>query len=572
VITRLLGFSLLAVVVLACSAPARDQVDLVLRNGVVVTVDEEHPAAEAVAITADKIVAVGSNREIDAYVGPETQVIDLDGRLTIPGFIEGHGHFMGLGNARMILDLTQVQNWDEIVGMVASVASDAPAGEWIMGRGWHQEKWDGVPEGAIDGVPTHHSLSRVSPDNPVILTHASGHASFVNAKAMDLAGITSATPDPSGGEIVHDAQGNPTGMMRERAQGLVSRVRSEAEATRSAADLEAEALRRVELAGEDLLSKGITSFHDAGSDFETIDLFKALAERQNLPVRLYVMVRGESPEALEQRLEQYKMTNHANGFLTVRSIKQQIDGALGPHGAWLLEPYTDMRSSSGLALQSVESLHRVAEIAIAHGYQVNTHAIGDRANREVLDVYEEVFSGAGSPEDLRWRIEHAQHIHPDDIPRFAEMGVIASMQGVHATSDGPWVPERLGDERTESGAYVWQDLMDAGAVVTNGTDVPVEDANPIASFYATVSRKLNDGSVFYPAQRMSREEALRSYTINSAWAAFEEAVKGSITPGKYADITVLSKNIMTIPEDEIPTTQVDVTILAGKIAYQRAEN
>jgi hypothetical protein len=429
-----------------------------------------------------------------------------------------------------------------------------------------------VPEGAIDGVPTHHSLSRVSPDNPVILTHASGHASFVNAKAMDLAGITSATPDPSGGEIVHDAQGNPTGMMRERAQGLVSRVRSEAEATRSAADLEAEALRRVELAGEDLLSKGITSFHDAGSDFETIDLFKALAERQNLPVRLYVMVRGESPEALEQRLEQYKMTNHANGFLTVRSIKQQIDGALGPHGAWLLEPYTDMRSSSGLALQSVESLHRVAEIAIAHGYQVNTHAIGDRANREVLDVYEEVFSGAGSPEDLRWRIEHAQHIHPDDIPRFAEMGVIASMQGVHATSDGPWVPERLGDERTESGAYVWQDLMDAGAVVTNGTDVPVEDANPIASFYATVSRKLNDGSVFYPAQRMSREEALRSYTINSAWAAFEEAVKGSITPGKYADITVLSKNIMTIPEDEIPTTQVDVTILAGKIAYQRAEN
>ena len=571
-ITRLLGFSLLAVVVLACSAPARDQVDLVLRNGVVVTVDEEHPAAEAVAITADKIVAVGSNREIDAYVGPETQVIDLDGRLTIPGFIEGHGHFMGLGNARMILDLTQVQNWDEIVGMVASVASDAPAGEWIMGRGWHQEKWDGVPEGAVDGVPTHHSLSRVSPDNPVILTHASGHASFVNAKAMDLAGITSATPDPSGGEIVHDAQGNPTGMMRERAQGLVSRVRSEAEATRSAADLEAEALRRVELAGEDLLSKGITSFHDAGSDFETIDLFKALAERQNLPVRLYVMVRGESPEALEQRLEQYKMTNHANGFLTVRSIKQQIDGALGPHGAWLLEPYTDMRSSSGLALQSVESLHRVAEIAIAHGYQVNTHAIGDRANREVLDVYEEVFSGAGSPEDLRWRIEHAQHIHPDDIPRFAEMGVIASMQGVHATSDGPWVPERLGDERTESGAYVWQDLMDAGAVVTNGTDVPVEDANPIASFYATVSRKLNDGSVFYPAQRMSREEALRSYTINSAWAAFEEAVKGSITPGKYADITVLSKNIMTIPEDEIPTTQVDVTILAGKIAYQRAEN
>jgi predicted amidohydrolase YtcJ len=503
------------------------------------------------------------------YVGSNTEVFDAAGRLVTPGFIEGHGHFMGLGDSKLILDLTQAHSFGEIAEMVGHVASDARPGAWIAGRGWHQEKWDELPADTVEGVPTHRALSALSPNNPVILVHASGHASFVNAKAMELAGIDGNTPDPAGGEIVHDRQGEPTGLLREKAQGLAQAARSRDEAGRDSAVVAAENRRRVELAGEDLLSKGITSFHDAGSSFATIDFYKELAAAGELPVRLYVMVRFETIEDMDRRLPEYRMTEAYDGFLTVRSIKRQIDGALGSHGAWLLEPYVDLPQSSGLALETVDELKAAAEVAFEHGFQVATHAIGDRANREVLNVYEEVFNEHGNPPDLRWRIEHAQHLHPDDVHRFADLGVIAAMQGVHATSDGPWIPRRLGDDRAESGAYVWRDLLDAGVIIGNGTDVPVEDADPIACFYSSVSRRLADGSVFYPEQRMTREEALRSYTMANAYASFEEDVKGSITPGKYADIVILSENIMTVPEEQIPNARVDVTILGGKVVYRR---
>ncbi|MGH9337635.1 MAG: amidohydrolase, partial [Vicinamibacteria bacterium] len=327
--------------------------------------------------------------------------------------------------------------------------------------------------------------------------------------------------------------------------------------------------RRVELASEDLLSKGITSFHDAGADFATIDFFKEMAEAGKLPVRLYVMVRRESNEAMDEKLPQYKMTNAYDGHLTVRSIKRQIDGALGAHGAWLLEPYEDLPESTGLVLEPVEDIAETAAIAVKHGFQVNTHAIGDRGNREVLDIYEKALASApDGGKDLRWRIEHAQHIHPDDVPRFAKLGVIASMQGIHCTSDGPWVLKRLGEERAKSGAYVWRDLIESGAVVTNGTDVPVEDADPIASYYASVTRMMSDGTAFFPEQVMTREEALKSYTIQNAYAAFEEDVKGSIAVGKYADITVLSKDILTVPPEEIRQAKVVFTIVGGKVLYR----
>jgi predicted amidohydrolase YtcJ len=560
---------LAAAVVLGCDAgtgvmPA----DLVLTNGKVVTVDSLRPEAEAVAIAGDTVVAVGTSEEIARYIGENTQVIDLEGRLAVPGFIEGHGHFMGLGQARMILDLAQAGTWEEIVAMVAAAAERAEAGEWIQGRGWHQEKWDPPPARTVEGVPTHHELSRVSPRNPVILTHASGHASFVNARALELAGITRATRNPPGGEIVRDERGEPTGLLRETAQGLVRRVLARDRAQRSPEAIRAERKRAVELAGQELLRKGVTSFHDAGSDFETIDFLRELAEKDSLPVRLYVMIRGEPDETLAVKLPQYRIIGAGNGFLTVRSIKRQVDGALGAHGAWMLEPYVDLPSSTGLNLEPLESIRRTAELAIQHGFQLNTHAIGDRGNREILDLYEDIFRANPDQTDLRWRIEHAQHLDPADIPRFARLGVIASMQGVHATSDGPWVPKRIGDERARTGAYVWRELIRSGAVVTNGTDTPVEDPDPIASFYASVSRRLPDGSVFYGEQRMTREEALRSYTLNNAYAAFEEDVKGSITPGKLADIVVLSRDIMTVPEEEIPGTQVVYTIVGGRVRYQ----
>ncbi len=551
---------------------APDQIaDLVLRNGVVATVAEAQPEAQAVAIRGPWIVAVGSDDDVEAWIGPKTEVLDLAGRRAIPGFVEGHGHFLSLGHAKTILDLTKAQAWNEIVAMVAEAAERAEPGEWIAGRGWHQEKWERPPSPAVEGNPVHHSLSAASPENPVLLGHASGHAAFANAKAMQLAGLTRDSENPAGGELVRDSSGELTGLLRETAQRLVAGALSHALETRNKQEVEAETRRFVELAGKDALSKGVTSFHDAGTPFEDIDFFRRLETDGELPIRLYVMVRRESNEVMDELLPSYRMVAEGNDFLTVRSIKRQIDGALGAHGAWLLEPYTDMPESRGLVLEPEDEIRGTAEVAIKHGFQVNTHAIGDRANRSVLDIYQGVFEASGNPADLRWRIEHAQHLSPEDVPRFSELGVIASMQGVHCTSDGPWVPDRIGDRRAAEGAYVWRSLLESGVTIINGTDVPVEDIDPIASFYSTVSRRMNNGELFYPDQRMTRDEALRSYTLSGAYAAFEEDLKGSIEPGKLADIVVLSQDIMTVPDDEILATRVDTTILGGEVRYRRSE-
>lgn len=554
---------------LACGGPPVEPADLVLTNGKVVTMDADRPQAEALAISGGRIAAVGSSADIERHVGPGTRVIDLDGRLAIPGFIEGHGHFMGLGESRMILDLTTADNWTDIVDMVSQAAATAAPGAWIDGHGWHQEKWSVVPEPNVDGVPFHQELSAASPQNPVNLSHASGHASFVNAMALELAGIGPETPDPPGGTIVRGPDGSPTGLLRETAQRLVNAVEAEADAKRTPEEIDAERRRAVRLASEEALSKGVTTFHDAGESFETIDFFKGLADEGALPIRLYVMVRHETNEAMAERLPEYRMIGYGDDHLTVRSIKRQIDGALGSHGAWLHEPYADLPSSTGLVLESPEEIARTAEIAIENDFQLNTHAIGDRANTEVLDIYERAFAEHGGGDDRRWRIEHAQHLRPEDVPRFAELGVIASMQGVHATSDAPWVLRRLGEERAASGAYLWRSLIDSGAIVTNGTDTPVEDIDPIACFYSSVSRVDRDGNVFYPDQRMTRQEALASYTINNAFAAFEEDIKGSLTPGKLADVVVLSADILAVPMDQIRSAKVDYTLVGGQVLYER---
>ncbi len=560
---------LLCALALPALSSAQNQVaTLVLRNGHVVTVDSTKPEAQAIAIRGATILAVGSDAEINRFVGTGTEVIDLRGRLAIPGFIESHGHYMGLGRARMILDLTQAKNWEDIVAMVGAAARDVKRDSWITGRGWHQEKWEHPPANAVEGNPVHAELSKVSPNNPVYLTHASGHASFANKRALEIAGITRATPNPSGGQIVKDASGEPTGLLRENAQGLVSRALARADSTRSAADIDAELRKQVELAAQEALSKGVTSFTDAGSNFRTIDFFKKLEGEGRLPVRLNVMVRGESNATMDQKLDQYFMPITGDDYLTVRSIKRQIDGALGSHGAWLLQPYID-HEGAGLTLEDPKEIERTAEVAIKHGFQVNTHAIGDRANREVLNIYERVFKANPGKTDLRWRIEHAQHLDPSDVPRFRQLGVIAAMQGVHATSDGPWIPTRLGEERALRTSYRFQDLFRSGAIVTNGTDVPVEDISPVASFYSAVSMKMKNGKVFNAEQRQTREQALRAYTINGAYAAFEEKQKGSLAPGKLADIVVLSRDIMKVPEDQIPGAVPELTIVGGKIKYRR---
>ena len=563
-----------ALLVAACAdTPGSDDApvpaDLVLHGGVVATVDAGNTMAEAVAIDDGWIVAVGSDEDVEGYIGTDTEVIELDGRFAMPGFIEGHGHYMSLGNSKTILDLNNVANWDEIVQMVADAAAEAEPGEWIRGRGWHQEKWDRPPDPVVEGNPTHASLSAVSPDNPVLLGHASGHAGFANAAALALGGYDRNSEPPPGGELVRDENGELTGLLRETAQGPVSAAFSDSQLGRTAEEIEAQFRREVMLAAEEALSNGVTSFQDAGSGFGTIDRLKEMEAEGALPVRLYIMVRRQSNEEMDARLADYYMPSEGDDYLTVRSIKRQIDGALGSHGAWLLEPYEDMPTSAGLVLETVEDITGTAHVAVKHGFQVNTHAIGDRANREVLDIYESVFDSAGAGNDLRWRIEHAQHVHPDDIARFAEIGVLASMQGVHATSDFPWVPLRLGDTRARERTYLWRSFLQAGVPINNGTDVPVEDIDPLASFRASVTRQTADGSIYYPEQNMTRTEALRSYTINSAYAAFEEQYKGSLEVGKLGDVVVIDRNILSVPDAELADARVDVTIVGGVIRYER---
>jgi predicted amidohydrolase YtcJ len=557
--------ALTAVAARSNQQPTVQPATMVLTNGKVVAVDDRYPNSEAVAIRGDRIAAVGSSADVKRYIGTSTEVIDLKGQLVIPGFIEGHGHFTGVGEAQLNLNLMKATSWDEIVTMVEKAARTAKPGEWIYGRGWHQEKWTTRPQPNVEGFPTHESLSRVSPNNPVLLTHASGHASFANAKAMELSGVTGSTANPEGGDFLKDAQGNPSGLFRETASRLIRRGAGEPRRTPEE-DLQ-RARRILELASQESVSKGITSFQDAGSSFADVDLMKKMVDEGRLNVRLWVMLRVGN-DALAANLAKYRTIDYGNGFLTVRGIKKSIDGALGSRGAWLLEPYSDKPGDTGRNTTTVEEIRETAKLAMQHGYQLCVHAIGDRANRETLDIFEEAFKANPDKTNVRWRVEHAQHLHPSDIPRFAALDVIASMQGVHCTSDAPYVPARLGDKRAAEGAYVWQKLWKSGAIVTNGTDAPVEDVDPIASFYATVSRKQSDGRVFYADQRMTRIQALRSYTINGAFAAFEEKSKGTLTPGKYADIVVLSKDILTIPEDDIPTAKVSYTIVGGKVRYK----
>ena len=547
--------------------------DLVLRNGKIVTLEKIAPEAQGLAARGGKIIAVGSNKSVEALIGPSTRVIDLHGRLAIPGLIEGHGHFTALGASKMMLDLRDARNWDEIVAMVAAAAREAKPGTWILGSGFHQAKWDRPPQPNVRGFPVHDSLSRVSPRNPVWLTHASGHAGFANAEAMRLAGIDRNTPDPEGGEILRNARGDPTGLMNERAQDLIQHVLDSYRARRTPAEAEAELRQQIQMAERECLSKGITTFEDAGSPLATVDLFRKMAEHGELGLRMWVMLRAPQSE-LAANLRRYYMIGVGNDHLTVRAIKEYMDGALGSRGAWLLAPYSDLPAdaphASGINVEEPQYIQKTAEMAIDNGFQLCTHAIGDRANREVLNLYEAIFREHPDKKNLRWRIEHAQHLDPADIPRFDELGVIAAMQGIHCTSDGPFVIARLGRQRAEAGAYVWQKLMKSGAMVGNGTDTPVEDVDPIQCYYASVSRRLKDGTVFFPDQRMSRMEALRSYTINNAYAAFQEGIKGSLKVGKLADVTVLSGDILALPENQIQSAKVDYTMVGGNVMYERS--
>ena len=552
---------------ITCQVP-NDPADLILRNGKIVTMDDRWPQVSALAVKGDRISAVGSDRDMLRYIGTETQVIDLKGMLAIPGFIEGHGHFYSLGASLMELELRNAENWDAIITLVAEEAKNKRPGTWIVGRGWHQDKWDREPQPNVEGLPTHDKLSAVSPQNPVFLSHTSGHGVFVNEAAMKASGISERSVDPPGGEIVRDENGEPIGMLREYAAQPVRDALKAYQNQRSAQEVEMNMRQQVLLAAQNAIKNGITSFQDMGSTWEELDHLKIMATEGSLPIRLYMAVQEPAVE-MEERLADYRLVGYGNNFLTIRCIGEKVlDGALGTHGGWLLESYTDLPRSFGLNVTPVPEIEYSAELAIKHDYQLAIQGIGDRAARELFNIYEEQFTMHPEKKDLRWRIEHAQVTHPDDLPRYSELGVIPGIQGIFACSDGPWVVDRLGEERTKERGYVFRSMAESGAIIMNGTDPPVEEIDPIASFHCSVTRELPDGSIFQPEQRLTRDQALRSYTINNAFAAFEEHLKGSITPDKLADITVLSKDIMSVPEDEILETEIIYTILGGKIVYK----
>lgn len=563
----------LLVLLAAACEPSAPTADLVVRGGKILTMDSNHPQAQAMAVAGDTIVAVGTDDEVASWIGNDTRVIDLGGELVVPGLIESHGHFMGLGSSLQQLDLMQARTWSEIVDMVRTAAADAEPGAWILGRGWHQEKWDERPARVVAGFQTNDLLDEAAPDNPVLLTHASGHASIANAAALQAAGVTASTQSPSGGQIIKDAQGRPTGILVDAASGLVRRALAQARADRTPAQVEADFREQVHLAAHEALANGVTSFQDMGESLETIDGLKKMADEGALPMRLYILVgQGEVTPENEAELAAHRMVDYGNGYLTVRAIGEvTADGALGSRSAWMLEPYSDDASSTGLNVTSMDRIKEIAEIGLRNGFQIATHAIGDRANRELLDVYEQVFREQGVDGDtLRWRDEHSQHLNPADIPRFAELGVIASMQGIHACSDAPYVRPRLGEKRAREGAYVWKTLWGTGVVVTNGTDVPVENIDPFASYHCTVTREMvGSDEVFYPDQALTREQALQTYTTNGAYAAFEEDEKGKLAPGMLADFAVLSRDITTVPAKDILGTEALYTVVGGKVAYQR---
>ena len=553
----------------ACDRPAQQDgiaiADLLLVNADVVTVDEALPNAQAVAIKGDRILAVGTTDEMLRHRGEDTDVIELQGQMVIPGFIEGHGHYTSFGGSLMILDFRYAKSFAEIVSMAAAAAAETPAGEWIIGRGWHQDKWETKEDVLVEGLPVHDSISAATPDHPVMLIHTSGHGVFVNQNAMTLVELDGDTPSPPGGEIVRDAQGRATGMMREAAQDVFRAAYSGHQGRRPAGIAEAELRRMVTLAGEESLRHGITSFQDLGTTFAEVDLIRKMADEGALPVRLYMAFEEQAAD-MADRLADYRMVGYGNNFLTVRTIGEKVlDGALGTHGGWLLEPYSDLPRSYGLNVVPLEEIEASAELALQHDYQMAIQGIGDRAYRELLDIYEAAFAEHPGKIDLRWRIEHAQVIHPDDIARTVELGVIPAVQGIFACSDGPWVEERLGEERTRERGYIFNTLAEAGLVPTNGTDPPVDEISPIGSFHCSVTRELADGTLFQPQEAYSRERALYSYTMGNAVAAFEEDIKGSITPGKLADITVLSQNLLTVADDALLDTGVVMTIVGGRI-------
>ncbi|GJQ61971.1 MAG: amidohydrolase [Melioribacteraceae bacterium] len=565
IIAALLVFS-------ACAKEEKPQIsaDLLITNCNLATLSDTLITGNTIAVRGDTIWKIGFIEQLIKHKSDSTIVIDAKKNFVMPGLIDSHMHLLSLGASRVNLDLSGAKNWDEVILMVVNAAREAGIGKWVVGRGWHQDKWNPKPVDNVNGYPVHDVLSEAVPANPVILTHASGHAAFANKKAMDLAGIDDSTANPEGGVIVRNADGKATGVFEETAEELIWKPYLDKQAKLSTKQKNDNIRRNLTLALDELKKYGITSIHDAGSTFEEVEIYKKEAEEGSLTTRLNIML-YETNKILKEKIGTIKDSSYNTEFLRVRSVKKYIDGALGSRGALLFEPYNDLPEHTGLQVTPNTELRETAKLCLKHGFQICTHAIGTKGNSEMLDIYSSVLKKSTAPDSLRWRIEHAQHVLPQDIKRFAKYGIIAAMQGKHCTSDAVFVAERLGEERARETSYAWRSMIDGGVIVCNGTDAPVESVNPFESIYSSITRKTESGFEFFPEQKMTREEALKSYTINGAYASFEEDIKGTLELGKLADIIIIDTDLINAPEDDIKNAKVLFTIVGGKIVYGEVE-
>ncbi|HEX7938147.1 MAG TPA: amidohydrolase [Gemmatimonadaceae bacterium] len=532
------------------AAPA----DLIVTNARIYTVDDNRPVAEALAVRGGRVLFAGSARGALATRGPQTRIVDAAGATIIPGIADAHVHLLSLGMALRSVDLDGTKSYDEVIARIAAKAKELPPGIWITGRGWDQNDWPDTR------FPTHDALSRAVPNNPVVVGRVDGHAVLANAAAMRIAGITASTPDPAGGHIERGANREPTGVFVDNAAALVDKAPPPTH----------DDLRNATLAAIKEVNKyGLTSVHDAGVDASTIDVYEELARAGQFSLRNYVMITGDD-STIAHYFRRGPQVALYDSHIWIRAIKLIADGALGSRGAALLDPYSDDPSTSGLIRTSQARVQDVAVRALRNGFQLNVHAIGDRGNRIVLDAFEAALKQVPTS-DHRFRVEHAQILHHDDIPRFAELDVIPSMQATHQTSDMYWAPNRLGYART-LGAYAWRSLLNTGVIVPMGTDFPVESVNPFFTFHSAVTRQDADNwppGGWFPEQRMTREEALKSITFWPAYAAFQEREMGSLTAGKLADFVILDRDIMTVAPEALVGTQVVATYMSGRPVYER---
>lgn len=519
---------------------------LVITNARVYTGVPAQKPVSGLAVRDGRIAYAGD--VVKPWIGPGTRVIDAGGRTLLPGFIDSHGHMAGLGEMLESLNLRGIRSIAEVASAVRKAAARTPKGEWIRGRAWDQTNWGGQ-------FPSAAPLDGAAHDHPVYLARVDGHAAWVNTRALQLAGITKNTPDPAGGRILRDANGNPTGVLVDKAMALV--------ASKIPPRTPEQTERYLARAAQECARLGLTGVHDAGIGEEELASYRKLVAARRLPVRVYAMIGGAGP-----LWKKYLAKGPETGeYLTVRSIKLMSDGAMGSRGAAFLEPYSDDPGNRGLLILTKDEIEQVARDAVRRGFQVNTHAIGDRANRTVLDAYAAVLGGKS---DRRFRVEHAQVIAPEDFAKFAAYSIVASIQSTHATSDMRWAEERIGKPRL-AGAWAAKRFLELGVPLANGSDFPVEDANPLWGFYAAITRQDHQGKPprgFLPGEKLTREEALASWTRGGAYAAFEENEKGTLEPGKLADFVLLSDDIMTAPPAAILKTRVTLTVLGGEIVYE----